>query len=121
MSHEPSDIRESIMMNLESSADWRQGKAEEPPDDERNAAAAHELRKLAEGVAELEDDEYPLPQLAALHGRLGDDYGELVGEIESELLRQVGVYTSYDNAKAFLEALRKELDLLVARMRSDLH
>lgn len=121
MDHKPSDIRESILMSLEGTADWRMRKAEEFPDDERNTTAAHELRKLAEGVAELDDDEYPLPQLAALCDRLGDENGVRASEIEQELARQVGFHASYDNAKAFLDALRGVLGELVARARPDLH
>jgi len=47
-------------------ANWRDGKAEEYPEDARNAVAAGGLRELAAYVAALPDDDQRLVMLAAL-------------------------------------------------------
>src|SRR5215831_7844006 len=52
-----SDDPFSISDRLESTAEWRRGKAEEFPDDKRNLEAAEQLERLAAEVRALDDTE----------------------------------------------------------------
>ena len=59
----PATVREWLVQSLESSADWRERKAEEYPDDARNATCAAALAQAAREVAALPDDD---PRLVTL-------------------------------------------------------
>jgi hypothetical protein len=77
-------------------AEWRDRKAEEYPDDHRNAQSAAGLRELAAYVAMLPDDDERLRMLAALDPLEGDNLvpfmpGEEAGRMASRFrFRDVG-------------------------------
>jgi hypothetical protein len=49
-------MREAVVAYIRSTADWRDRKAEEYPDDERNARSATALREMADLVEQLPED-----------------------------------------------------------------
>jgi len=59
------ELQERLVEYLEQQADWRERKAEEYPEDARNASAAHGLHELAEYVAALPATDARLARLFA--------------------------------------------------------
>jgi hypothetical protein len=67
MNEQVKDVREQLTSSLESSAAWRAAKANEFPDDERNAESAAALTVAAQEVAALPDDDPRLLRLASIY------------------------------------------------------
>jgi hypothetical protein len=101
--HNIPDIREQLQMQFESIAHWRREKAQQYPDDTRNAEAALMLDHLAATVADIPDD--TLAAYAELF-QDGDDPYHDVSE-ESEMMRVIGFHSAYTTATAFLKEFIK--------------
>lgn len=89
--------------HLHSTAEWRDAKAEQWPDDHRNSEAAALLETLAEQVADLDHDEFePLAQA------LGDyDFPE--AELVNNYISRIGFDHFPANAKYLVRDLAAEL------------
>ena len=103
------ELREQLIMDVGSSAVWRAEKAEEYPDDERNAQAATELTKLEKALKNLpsndprfdtieradkvlvEDDCYPMEELDQYKSRIGFDE---LADADSFLSGYMGILTA---------------------------
>lgn len=70
--------RDELAEYLTGQARWREMKADEYPDDQRNGRSAEGLYRLAEDVRGLPDNDPLLARLAALAGRTGLDVAALV-------------------------------------------
>jgi len=76
------EIRNQLLLDLKSSAEWRRQKAEEFPQDKRNAAAAELLDRVAKTVVLVD------PATLDAYGALFDDFSD--AESHSELMREIG-------------------------------
>jgi hypothetical protein len=101
------EITEFIAMQMESTADWRRGKAKEFPDDSRNLEAAEGLERLAEEINKLGNSETARRIDAA---EAAEDANYSLGEWLNEELRAIGFRTSYTNGAQFLEAYWTKLE-----------
>lgn len=105
----PSRFDHPLLLALEFTADWREEKAKEYPEDRRNVQAANQLKSLAKSVGEIADEQ--------LWERLDQVYAEgdiKVSEAQSQFFREIGFYSEYSNGHEFLEALVSELEAQVA-------
>ncbi|TAA63117.1 hypothetical protein [Shinella sp. JR1-6] len=75
-------------------ADWRDGKAAEYPDDDRNVDAAKHLRMLAASSADADD------RLVAAAAELVEDAPDI--EAWNEMLRTIGFSYFAESAQQFL-------------------
>jgi hypothetical protein len=75
-------------------AEWRRQKAVEYPHDKRNLEAAEILERLAASADQIE------PQLLSVYEDMWVDFR--AAEVQTEMLRQVGLYFWPDNATEFL-------------------
>ena len=66
-------FKELLGYQVEGKAEWRATKAEEYPDDERNARCSQALYRLAEGLEAIPDDHDLYQQFERLIERLGGD------------------------------------------------
>ncbi len=80
-------------------AEWRRGKAEQYPDDDRNIAAAEALERLATTVKDVKDD------FAMAYAELfaDDDDNFRICELEGEMLKAVGFHNHWDTAEDFIK------------------
>jgi hypothetical protein len=87
---------DTVMLNetFSEQADWREQKAKEFPDDDRNAAAAKLLRAMAQSSSAVPQD--LLSEVEALSA----DSDNM--EAWSEKLRQVGFGSNQETAEGFL-------------------
>jgi len=108
-----------IGYQVESTAEWRRVKAEQFPDDRRNAVAAEELEKLAAQIDRIGESEPIHHQIAKLHETLdtadsSDDAWLKISETVSEELRLIGFHSGYATGLEFLEwyrdLLQEQLD-----------
>lgn len=105
---------EGLIMSVESSAQWRAEKAEQYPDDSRNARSSHALKKLAEKMHALPaDDEYVLAYEAVM-ARMDDDDLYRVSEHESQFIGRYGFdYPQDGDPSDFLGALTEYCQELI--------
>ena len=103
------DIHIEVMSDqLESSAEWRRGKAVEYPEDaKRNLEAASLLERLAVGVRKLEGSD--------IHARISalcedDDVSYTLTEEYSQLMKEVGFHWFSDDPREFLGELIKRVE-----------
>lgn len=97
------EFRDDFQAAFKNQADWRTRKAEEFPDDPRNAAAADLLNRLSAWVEwRLFDDE-----LLRKYQHLADaqETSLDVVEEEQELIREVGFHFFPNSVDEFLEEL----------------
>jgi hypothetical protein len=94
---------EILADQIESTAEWRERKAVEYPDDERNREAAEILRALAASVRALPDDD---PVVVAYEG-LGENEDEIFSlvEMENEMLKRIGFHDWTDDGREFIATL----------------
>jgi hypothetical protein len=110
---------EELAERVESSADWRAGKAKQYPNDKRNVHSSEALNKLAEGLRDIPyDDEGVDAYEAALDRALElDDKADVlsrISEFETQYLGRYGFdYPQDGNPSLFLEGLTKEIISLV--------
>lgn len=92
-------------------AEWRQKKAEEYPDDERNAAAAAELSALAEGLGSLN----PQTPLVQRYAQLVELTSGGIEPSESEIFGRVGFDYFFSGAEDFLKSVIEEYESQLER------
>ncbi len=102
-----SELIGELADQAECSGDWRREKAEEYPDDERNAEAADKLYALAKGLRSL-NPQSPLVQRYAQLVDLGCE--KILPLPESEILGRVGFDHSFDDADDFLKSVIEEYE-----------
>jgi len=104
-------MREPLAAYLRETADWRDRKAEEYPDDPRNVRSAAALRALAEYVSHLPDDHEVLVALAAAERCLYIDGRISPGEEASRVASRFGFYETWNGdlvLTLFADAVRRE-------------
>ena len=94
--------RRALAEAVKGQAEWRQRKAEEYPDDRRNARAAEALEGLAAHVLTLPDDDDRLRNLTMLVG--GRDIF-VFGQQASQALGRFGFDGPGEDADSFLDYL----------------
>ena len=127
MDKDPKDFtaaREWLQSTLEGSAEWRARKAEEYPDDQRNASSAAALAQAAQDVAAMADDDPRLSSLGRLY-EISDD------EAMSDYATEENLHISrhgFDNPAATTDELlgalgqaadRATIDSLDARLSEE--
>lgn len=97
------EFQDDFQAAFSNQADWRARKAEEFPDDPRNAAAAELLGKLAAQVESRAFDR----ELLRKYSHIADaqDTSPDVVEEEQELIREVGFHFFPDSVDEFLKEL----------------
>lgn len=105
-----SSLRDSLALAVENTAAWRAEKAEEYPEDRRNARSAAALRDLAAGVSELPDDSPSLRRLWDLQQRLEGE--PALAEAENLVLGRYGFDAPEPtpDAEAFVAQYADELE-----------
>jgi len=118
------DVREhrsGFLDRIESQALWRDDKAKEYPDDERNARSARSLRQLKQHLGDIA----PEDALWIRYYRLWDHDDALssLSEYESEELRTYGFHdgaeVSQEDAVAFLRGYVESLEELAAEAMAE--
>ena len=87
------EIKEQLRLNFENTAEWRRKKAEEHPDDTRNAEAAELLDKLTNTIDAVD------PAVLSAYHELFDDYPD--SEEHSEMLLRIGFHSWPATAEEF--------------------
>ena len=93
-----------------SKVDWRELKAAEYPDDDRNASCAADLRELADFVRSLPDDDERVDRLVCLCTRddQGNDLGVFVpGDELDYCVSRFGFHNPSEDPDRFLSQLVK--------------
>jgi hypothetical protein len=101
---------EHLISQVESSADWRAGKAEQYPDDNRNVRSSQALEKLAKKLKALPDNDKNVAAYEAVMDCLmdGDDMVSVV-EHESHFIGRYGFdYPQDGDPAGFLSALTEQ-------------
>jgi hypothetical protein len=106
-------LNEMIGYNVSGTAEWRRQKADQFPNDTRNAEAAEELERLAREIDALEGSEIER-QINDAHDSINKvDDGDAwmkISEAVSDQLRSVGFHSSYETAAELLEWYRDTLN-----------
>lgn len=105
------EFKEWLVFKIEGAADWRAQKAEEYPDDARNASSSRALTKLAKGLAALPDDHEKIRALwRTVFGLAADeDAAAQHREDLNMILSRYGFDGDEDgNAEAFLSQILDE-------------
>ncbi len=87
-----SHLKELLAADIQGQADWRAQKAEEYPEDERNARCSAALSRLAKSVEAISDDHPLFQRLKRLANTLGEDgmYQILEDGEENRLISRYG-------------------------------
>ena len=101
------EVRELFELKIESAADWRNRKAEEYPDDSRNAASAKALKALLEYLPGVSDDHSIFHSLAYYSETDLEETLEAV-EIENNMLSRYG-FDGEEDPESFLNDLAAEI------------
>lgn len=88
------DATARLLERIDHTAAWRESKAEQYPDDERNWRSARALRQAQSDIAALPDDDPRLLHLARIYGTNG------TATIAPETRRQVIARHGFDSADA---------------------
>lgn len=96
-------LKDQILITLDSTAEWREGKASEYPDDERNAEAVKELRLLYNEIEKIPAADPLFNTLQEEFDRAADLFGFCEGE--SELNRAIGFHRSFTTGREYLAEL----------------
>jgi hypothetical protein len=119
------DLNIAIGYQVQSTAEWRQCKAKEFPDDVRNVRAAEELERLAAEIEVLEGSGIH-EQIAEVQDGINgicdengwDVWGDISESVSAEL-RSVGFHGGYSTGRKLLEwyrdLLREKLHDLIER------
>jgi hypothetical protein len=95
--------REMISSYLREQADWRELKAEQYPEDQRNAQCAAGLRDLADHVDGLAEDDERIVVLSVAIPEGSDRFSP--GEEASRLISRYRFSRPYEDPDSFLEHL----------------
>jgi hypothetical protein len=115
---------EQLIEKVESSADWRAGKAEQYPDDTRNMRSSRALEKLAKRLKALPDDDEDGTAYEAVVRRLVESgYDRLMlglSEHESQYVGRYGFdYPQDGDPASFLSALTEHCQELVDEAKEE--
>jgi hypothetical protein len=101
---------ESLIQDVESSADWRDGKATQYPDDKRNRNSSEALSLLAKNLAGLPADNKHVQAYEVLIERLFEiDKGSQMSEHQSQYIGRYGFdYPQDGDPEDFLDSLNEE-------------
>ncbi len=84
------ECKERLLLQIQSAAHWRAEKAEEYPEDERNAQSATSLYALAERINALPSDHSDIRRLWNIEKESDDDQSLLLTKLLSEILSRYG-------------------------------
>lgn len=101
------DVTDCIAGEMEATAEWRHEKAQQFPDDERNAQAAQELQRLAKEIVAIRTSPTAVLIDAAEEG--DEDLCIAMMEWLNEELRAIGFRTSYASGAEFLETYWRQI------------
>jgi hypothetical protein len=103
--HDQGTVAGFLAQELFSTAEWRENKADEYPDD-RNLPAAEHLADLARQLLALPDDDPRILRMASAFQGILDDDGELPGT--SEITRTIGFSWGYPSLDELLDRYAEE-------------
>ena len=109
------DVRYFLRDQAENTAEWREGKAVEFPDDTRNREAVTLLKQIA-ATMDAVPDVLLLPCARVFSD---DDSGLKLKETESEMFREVGFRRFSENATEFVKGLSEKAEELLEDGRAD--
>lgn len=95
-----------LAQELFSTAFWREGKADEYPDDDRNLRAAEHLADLARQILALPDDDPRILRMESAVRAIIDGNGELAAT--SEIARAIGFSWGYPSLDELLDRYAQE-------------
>jgi len=95
-----------LAQELFSTATWRESKADEYPDDDRNLLAAEHLANLARQIVALPDDDPRIIRMDNAVQAIADDNGEL--SATSEITRTIGFSWGYPTLDELLDRYAQE-------------
>ncbi len=103
-------LKGELVDDLRQTAEWRESKAEEYPEDDRNEAAVQSLNALAEKLEALDhlNDLLFLDYAGFWSLKKYESPGLNLAEIQSETLRGVGFHHDFENTEEFLGHLIRE-------------
>lgn len=100
-------------------ADWRLMKAEEFPNDRRNAEAAELLGKLAEGLPDLNGSKLH-ERISCLIEKLGEQDPFLMHDEVGQMLRSVGFHWFPETTEEALSEIADKLESLLEGLAESL-
>lgn len=103
-----SDVKSCLVDSLEGTADWRDRKAKEYPDDARNKEVSDALYRSAEQIKVLEVSNPQIQRYAQLWEIAGDNHTHRFVEIESNIFGSI--YYSHEEATSLLTSLISEFE-----------
>ena len=113
-------IREDLAAAVESTSQWREDKAVEFPDDNRNKAAAKGLARIAEGLRVLPEHHAILEALCHRWSQVDDDTALRLSKAEAEYLQTYGFSHDEESPEEFLKGLHQSLvDVVFAERLRD--
>jgi hypothetical protein len=107
------EIRYGLQLHFEDTADWRQRKAEEYPEDNRNLEAVSILKKLAESVDAVPE------HVLEVFGRHCEGFFD--GEAFNEALRHIGFHSAPATAEKFVRDYLADVTTFTAENDEALH
>lgn len=118
--------RSLLLDRITGQAEWRDQKAEQYPDDERNAQAAESLRQLAQHLGNVAAGDALWVRYYRAWDQLADDDGDALhsaNELEDDELRAYGFYdfcidVSPEDARQFLSSHVEALEDILAEKGS---
>lgn len=112
LSYQAWNIRNALAATLEANAQWRERKAEEYPEDDRNAKWAERLHRVADYVVKLSEDDARLVDMARAEIRHGEaawcDIPEAGLLLEDDGLRSMTARIDHDDASRWLDDFAAE-------------
>lgn len=112
--HDKGTVAGFLAQELYSTAVWREGKAAEYPDDDRNLPAAEHLAGLARQILALPDDDPRILRIEDAVQAIADANGEL--PTTSEIIRTIGFSWGYpsldDLLDHYVQEHKRELEQL---------
>jgi cytochrome c551/c552 len=113
--HDQGTVAGFLAQELFSTAVWREGKADEYPDDDRNLPAAEHLADLARQILALPDDDPRILRIESAVQAIADANGEL--PTTSEMIRTIGFSWGYPSLDDLLDRYAQEHKSELERLR----
>jgi hypothetical protein len=104
--HDQGTVAGFLARELFSTAVWREGKAAEYPEDDRNLPAAEHLADLARQILALPDDDPRILRMESTIQAIGEGNGEL--SATSEIIRTIGFSWGYPSLDELLDRYLQE-------------
>ncbi len=111
--------KEQLLIEVESTADWRARKAEEYPDDPRNDRSAKALAKLARRLSRIKSDHPTIRALAEFWEREDTQAEQIKADLTDEQSRYIGRYGFDYPEDGDPVGFLQDLQDLVAAVRSE--